>query len=323
MKIIYVMKDIGRSGGARVVCEHLRHLTNRGYHCELCHLTGSNHWFGDVPFNIMRFSTPESMILYLQGQDSIKVATWWETAQWVVQGGGGFYLVQDIETSYYQNSATKGRVLESYRLGLRHIAENTFQYASLKYALDVDVHRIGIAIDHSIFKPADVRVSNEVLYCYRDHPLKRPELMAGAVDVLRGRGCSFVLVSYGMCNCPFAEANYVEISDENLAKLMQRASIFVSTSAHEGFGLPILEAMACGAAVVTTRAVGNESFCVDNVNCLMGETSEEIADAVSSLLNKDNTALRENSIKTAQNYTWSKVVDALEQIFIQKVGRKK
>ena len=45
--------------------------------------------------------------------------------------------------------------------------------------------------------------------------------------------------------------------------------MFVQTSRHEGFCLPVLEAMAAGAPVVCTDADGNRDFCRDGENCLM------------------------------------------------------
>jgi glycosyltransferase involved in cell wall biosynthesis len=47
------------------------------------------------------------------------------------------------------------------------------------------------------------------------------------------------------------------ISDEELASLYRRAWVYASPSTYEGFGLPYLEAMACGTAVVATPNPGS------------------------------------------------------------------
>lgn len=51
-------------------------------------------------------------------------------------------------------------------------------------------------------------------------------------------------------------------TDKELAHLYRRADVFVSTSHYEGFGLPPLEAMACGTPVVTTDSGGIRDFSV-------------------------------------------------------------
>jgi glycosyltransferase involved in cell wall biosynthesis len=56
-------------------------------------------------------------------------------------------------------------------------------------------------------------------------------------------------------------------SDDRVAELFCEASVFVQTSTHEGFCLPVLEAMACGTPVVCTDADGNRDFCSDGENC--------------------------------------------------------
>jgi len=44
-----------------------------------------------------------------------------------------------------------------------------------------------------------------------------------------------------------------EVSDERLAQLLAGTLAFVYPSWYEGFGLPVLEAMQCGACVITSR----------------------------------------------------------------------
>src|SRR5690606_30593721 len=45
-----------------------------------------------------------------------------------------------------------------------------------------------------------------------------------------------------------------EVDDQTLAELYRRCAVFVMPSFYEGFGLPVLEAMGCGATVAAARA---------------------------------------------------------------------
>jgi len=99
--------------------------------------------------------------------------------------------------------------------------------------------------------------------------------------------------------------------------------VLVSTSTHEGFALPPLEAMAAGCAVVCTDAHGNRDFCVDGENCLMPEPAPDaVAAAIARLL--DDRALRERLVaagrETARHYGWEPRIDVLEAVYEQAAG---
>jgi glycosyltransferase involved in cell wall biosynthesis/Tfp pilus assembly protein PilF len=59
------------------------------------------------------------------------------------------------------------------------------------------------------------------------------------------------------------------LNEREIAKLFNRAKLFVNTSWYEGFSLPVLEAMACGTPVVTSNNMGAESFCRDGENAFV------------------------------------------------------
>ena len=82
------------------------------------------------------------------------------------------------------------------------------------------------------------------------------------------------------------------ISLEQKIDLMQRCKVYVSPSRHEGFGLAILEAMSCGAPVVSSP-VGAVSEVVGDAGLLVEGTSPEaVASAVNRYLTDDK--LRES-----------------------------
>jgi glycosyltransferase involved in cell wall biosynthesis len=82
------------------------------------------------------------------------------------------------------------------------------------------------------------------------------------------------------------------ISDAVLAALYRRADVFVFPSLAEGFGLPVAEAMACGAPVVTSRASSMPEVAGDAALLVDPEDTDEIAAAMERLLGDGN--LRRN-----------------------------
>jgi glycosyltransferase involved in cell wall biosynthesis len=106
-------------------------------------------------------------------------------------------------------------------------------------------------------------------------------------------------------------------SREELAQLYATYDVFVSASWREGFGLPPLEAMACGAAVVLTDSGGVREYARHGENCLMVPPRDPaaLAAAIARLL--DDGALRarlqQAGPATAACFGWDRAVDRFEQ----------
>ena len=114
---------------------------------------------------------------------------------------------------------------------------------------------------------------------------------------------------------------------ETLAVLYRLAALFVFPSLYEGFGLPPLEAMACGTPVVTSNAssmpevVGEAAFLVDPYD------ADSIADGMRQVLtNADLRAtLVERGFERAKMYSWERSVRRIREIYsevIQQDGQE-
>lgn len=107
------------------------------------------------------------------------------------------------------------------------------------------------------------------------------------------------------------------ISDEELAKVYNLASCFVFPSFYEGFGLPPLEAMACGAPVVSSNLTSMPEICSDAAVYCNPYDIDDIAKKIELVL-KNNTLreeMIEKGLKRALEFTWKKSADDHAKVF--------
>lgn len=123
-------------------------------------------------------------------------------------------------------------------------------------------------------------------------------------------------------NLPFQYFNRPSVKE--LAQLYSSCNLFVSASWYEGFGLPPLEAMACGAPVVVTDSGGVRDFAVNGENCLLIPTRnpQAMAEAMWRVLSNPNleSKLRQNGPDSAKPYTWDKASIRFEQALQESIS---
>ncbi len=277
LSIVYVTQGTELGGGHRVAFDHLNGLAARGHRCELWTLaTDAPDWYAlDVP--VRCFSGYDELTDALAPVDAIKVATWWQTAAPVweasVSHGVPVFFVQDVETSYYpRDLGVHAEVLTSYRPEFSYLATSGWVHDALREWV-ASAARVAPGVDTATFRElADVaRRDAEVLAVGRANPLKNFPLTRAAWLALPEPRPALQLfgvepeVADGL---PDGVDYAVAPSDAEVNVLLNRCAVFLQTSRHEGFCLPILEAMAAGAPVVCVDAHGNRDYCVDGENCL-------------------------------------------------------
>ena len=114
---------------------------------------------------------------------------------------------------------------------------------------------------------------------------------------------------------------YLNPNEKDLADLYRRAWVFCLPSTYEGFGIPYIEAMACGTPVVATPNIGARELLEDGKWGVLAQPSD-LGSTLLSLLNDQQRrhALARLGLQRAEAFAQDRVVDAYEALFVSMLN---
>lgn len=114
------------------------------------------------------------------------------------------------------------------------------------------------------------------------------------------------------------------VPDEDLVAIYNLATVFVMPSLYEGFGLPILEAMACGCPVITTKEGSLREVAGDAAHYVDAYDYKNIAEGIAKVFNDENLQkeLSKKGIANAAKFSWKKTAENTIDVYRQVLGLK-
>ncbi len=109
------------------------------------------------------------------------------------------------------------------------------------------------------------------------------------------------------------------VADETLPGLYAAAQVFVLPSLDEGFGLPLLEAMACGTPVIAARAGALPEVAGEAARYFDPTQSDELAEWLGQFLGDESlrSSFAEKGRMRAQSYAWESSAEKLWEVLQQ------
>ncbi|OPY53841.1 MAG: D-inositol-3-phosphate glycosyltransferase [Methanosaeta sp. PtaU1.Bin112] len=351
MKINYIMAGTNLTGGVRVLLEIANKLVERGHEVTITSFGDKKDhcWYPLRAKTVYIRRSPLKMVLgYLSRkyvdigvypnqeyfdlarsipECDINVATFCFTAFSAFMSGKGklFYHMQHHEPLFFDDPIFKRLAEETYYLPLNKISNSIWLRNQMRELYGYDTPVVNPAIDHSVFYPRDVnRDTNKFkILCFGKQTRWKgfPEVLDAIKTVTKNRG-DVEFVAYGMNKPKYpSDIPYKFIqspSDEELARLYSSADLMVCPSWYESFPLFPLEAMACGAPVITTP-YGTEDYAFHEENCLVvpPRDPKAMSEAILALLDDEDERERfkKEGIRTAKQFTWDNTTDKVEQLF--------
>lgn len=145
---------------------------------------------------------------------------------------------------------------------------------------------------------------------------------AAAVEACRVAGARLLVA--GGWSGDGAEA-LGRVSDEELLDLYRGASAFLDPTLYEGFGYGVLEAMACGAPVVTSGVTSIPEVVGDAAILCDPRSPSELADAVKRVLDEPGLAasMRERGLAQAARFSWDETGAGLSAAIDRVLERRR
>jgi glycosyltransferase involved in cell wall biosynthesis len=181
------------------------------------------------------------------------------------------------------------------------------------------IHVVPHAIDHSVFSLGDEEPEPIVLYPARPWPHKNHTRLFEAFAALRETRPQLRLVLTGgglerLEPLPEGVESLGHVTTEHLASLYRRAACLVFPSLYEGFGLPVLEAMACGCPVAASNAGGIPETAGDAA-VLFDPTDVEAMAAAMVEADSRRDELRSLGLARAAQFTWDDTARKHEDVY--------
>ena len=190
----------------------------------------------------------------------------------------------------------------------------------------IDVIHCGV--DRTVFKDrsdSDSLNNKYILHISVNRPGKNVDVLLKAYESIRGEKPELYLKIVGYpfrtSSVPGVKIIRDVLSESEIVRLYQGASLFILPSLYEHFGLPILEAMACGCPVITSNMSACPEVAGDAALIIDPRSVREMAAAMKRILTEQELrdGLRSKGLNRAEKFSWEKAAEAHLNVFRKSV----
>lgn len=257
----------------------------------------------------------------------VVIATWWETAEWVNEfpksKGAKVYFIQHLET---HKGMPEDRVEKSYRLPFYKITIANWLVDTLEQRYNVkNVSLVPNSVDLNTFFAArrGKQVRPTIGFLFSKTEFKGVATALKVIEQLKLKIPNLRVISFGMKKSEAIKLpDYIELevnpTQDKIRQLYEQCDVWLCCSLSEGFGLTILEAMACRTPAVSTKCGGPEDIISHGKNgylCGINDVSA-LAESVFKLLNfsEENwLKFSDNAYQHAISYSWDDAATLFER----------
>lgn len=328
MSVTYVMTSTEVCGVSKIILQQANRLVKMGYRVSIISHYPRPTWF-PLEEAIEFTQVPWDTILCsaIKKCDVIVVTYWREIYEAIEQKIApvvyfeqGDYHLFDLENL---DDRTKSFIQKQFNVTKFVYTVSSYAASQIKNIYKHDAQIIPNAVNEEIFffEPHKSNEKIEItIIGAEDVEFKRIENILKAVRIVRQKGYDINL-NWISPTMPHINKEAVIVNPEQnvIGDTLRKTDIYVCASMYESFCLPILEAMTCGACVITTDNGGNMDLVKDNDNALLIEKDniDDIVSKIEYLINNEDLRkqLALKGVEDSKKFSWEKTMKKVDEYY--------